>query len=183
MHERDALTRSSPSLTSKLSLKSLRRSIRWSPSSSRQQSRATSPVPPSEPSLSSTSLTAPPLSKSEVASKSSENIPPVPPIPPSALIPNGNNTLVPLQVPTSKPLAFRDLLIKPIQRVCRYPLLLAQLRLPASINGSDASERLEHAIAATRLVAKSVDEAQERREIAVKSSLIIERLEPHSVRK
>lgn len=91
--------------------------------------------------------------------------------------------LYPLQAPASKPLAFRDLLIKPIQRVCRYPLLLAQLQPPRSVDNTElASERLERAISATRQVAKSVDEAQELREISVKSSLIVERLDVHPVR-
>lgn len=180
-HETDRRTRSSASLTSKLSLRSLRRSIRWSPSSSRQPSRAPSPVPPPERSISSASLTGSPLLKLGATSTSRDNIPPVPPIPSSAFISNGNNALASLNVPTSKPLAFRDLLIKPIQRVCRYPLLLAQLRLPTSVNNSGVSERLERAITATRLVAESVDEAQERREVVAKSSLIVERLEPHPV--
>ena len=181
-HETEGQARPSVSLPRKLSLKSLRRSIRWSPSSSRQQSRAPSPIIRSEPSLSSASLTAPqPSPKSEVTSKPSDHIPPVLPIPPSAIIPNRNNIFVSMKPPASKPLAFRDLLIKPIQRVCRYPLLLAQLQLPTSTHSNDASERLGRAIAATRSVAKSVDAAQERREVAVKSSLIIERLESHPV--
>lgn len=169
--------RSSASLRSRPSFKSLRRSFRKSPASSRHTSRAPSPNSLSETSPYSIAVNAPSATDSSASPNS--QIPPVPSIPTSAVIPNP----YPLQATTSKPLAFRDLLIKPIQRVCRYPLLLAQFRLPRTTDAADlVFERLENAIKVTRLVAKSVDEAQQLREIAVKSSMIVERLESHSVR-
>lgn len=181
--------KSSASLSSRPSFKSFRRSLRGSPVPSRQSSRVPSPNP--SPTSPSTSLPEFPATPTDVTSshttflKSSlqpldDHIPPVPPIPASALIPIDTPVSL-LHSSASKPLAFRDLLIKPIQRVCRYPLLLAQLRLPSSAP-SEATLQLEAAIKATHLVATKVDKAQELREVARRSALIVERLESHTVR-
>lgn len=183
--------KSSASLSSRPSFKSFRRSLRRSPAPTRQSSRPPSPIP--SPISQSNSLPEPPVTPIESASDHTtflessflrpldDHIPPVPPIPASALIPNEPPLSI-SQPCASKPLAFRDLLIKPIQRVCRYPLLLAQLRLPSSVPRSKAMAQLEIAIKATHLVATKVDRAQELREVARKSALIIERLESHLVR-
>lgn len=184
--------KSSASLSSRPSFKSFRRSLRKSPANSTQTSRAPSPTP--APSPRAESLVEPQLDTnndqptfSKPPSRLQDDyIPPVPPIPASVLIsiPMDHPSLSlssqsqSLPPPTSKPLAFRDLLIKPIQRVCRYPLLLAQLRLPSSVG---RCTELEVAIKATHLVAMKVDKAQELREIARKSELIVERLESHPV--
>ena len=80
-------------------------------------------------------------------------------------------------------IAFVDYLIKPIQRICKYPLLLDQLlpskalRLHASVEGrSDVDVIVESAAQAMRHVATSVDEAQHRQNIATQSSLIFSRI-------
>ena len=82
-------------------------------------------------------------------------------------------------------IAFTDYLIKPIQRICKYPLLLDQLlpskvlRLQASLEGrSDVYHDVvvESAAQAMRHVATSVDEARHRQDIATQSSLIFSRI-------
>lgn len=73
-------------------------------------------------------------------------------------------------------LIFMDYLIKPVQRICKYPLLLEQLKPRASLAGSDdIMFAIENAIQIMRNVAASVDEARRRREAITKSSLIISR--------
>ena len=80
-------------------------------------------------------------------------------------------------------IAFADYLIKPIQRICKYPLLLDQLlpskvlRLQTSPEGrSDVHVVVESAAQAMRHVATSVDEARHRQDIATQSSLIFSRI-------
>ena len=82
-----------------------------------------------------------------------------------------------------KRIAFTDYLIKPIQRICKYPLLLDQLlpskvlRLQTSPEGrSDVHVVVESAAQAMRHVATSVDEARHRQDIATQSSLIFSRI-------
>lgn len=69
-----------------------------------------------------------------------------------------------------------DYLIKPVQRICKYPLLLRQLvhRSPC-IESSEGTVAVKDAIQVMRDVASSVDEARRKREAITKSSLIISR--------
>ncbi|KAG1815563.1 uncharacterized protein BJ212DRAFT_1357253 [Suillus subaureus] len=92
-------------------------------------------------------------------------------------------------------LAFMDYLIKPVQRICRYPLLLEQLLdHPQSASGSGGSREsssmshaegvsrdtevnlVRSALNVMRVVASSVDEARRQQDIAIKSSLIASRI-------
>jgi hypothetical protein len=73
-------------------------------------------------------------------------------------------------------LGFKDYLIKPVQRICRYPLLLQQLIPRSALFGSDTvSVAIQDGIQVMRSVASSVDEARHKRETITKSSLIISR--------
>lgn len=109
--------------------------------------------------------------------------------------------------PTPRPahrnrLHFRDYLIMPIQRVCRYPLLLGQLLESASASSpteerGERGERaefnpdgqdeydvrvdVERALGAMRGVAEEADEARRKMEAEVKSSTILQRMEQHHV--
>ncbi|KAH9482554.1 hypothetical protein JR316_0004654 [Psilocybe cubensis] len=85
---------------------------------------------------------------------------------------------------TTPRIAFMDYMIKPIQRICKYPLLLDQL-LPSKAlrtlgrntdTRSDVDVVVESAAQAMRHVATSVDEARHRQEIAVQSALILSRI-------
>jgi len=88
-----------------------------------------------------------------------------------------------------------DYLIKPVQRICRYTLLLGQLLDHPRSTGGGSSARestsasnpegaspdvvvsvMQSALNAMRAVASSVDEARRRQDIAVKSSLIASRI-------
>lgn len=83
----------------------------------------------------------------------------------------------------SRRLAFLDYMIKPIQRICKYPLLLDQLRPGKALRAmSHPALRphinvvVESAAQAMRHVASAVDEARHRQDIAMQSSLIISRI-------
>jgi hypothetical protein len=90
-------------------------------------------------------------------------------------------------------LQFRDYLIMPIQRVCRYPLLLAALLgaaetpFPTDINPFDRPDLydvgvdVERALGAMRGVAEEADESRRKAESEIKSVTILGRLEPHQV--
>ncbi|PPQ77667.1 hypothetical protein CVT25_011102 [Psilocybe cyanescens] len=81
-------------------------------------------------------------------------------------------------------IAFTDYMIKPIQRICKYPLLLDQLlpskalrTLGRNIDAqSDVDVIVESAAQAMRHVATCVDEARHRQEIAIQSALILSRI-------
>ncbi|KAJ7178981.1 hypothetical protein C8R46DRAFT_1345431 [Mycena filopes] len=83
----------------------------------------------------------------------------------------------------SRRLAFLDYMIKPIQRICRYPLLLDQLRPGKKLRAmSDPAVRphitvvVESAAQAMRHVASAVDEARHRQDVKMQSSLISSRI-------
>lgn len=78
----------------------------------------------------------------------------------------------------------------PIQRICRYPLLLGQLSSTAltpsvenhdsdSDDTGDVGVDVGMALNNMRLVASAADEARRIKEAEVKSATILERLEPH----
>ncbi len=72
-------------------------------------------------------------------------------------------------------LMFSDYLIKPVQRVCKYPLLLEQLRGP--VPTEDETDRIiTYALRSMKDVALAVDEARRRRDVEIKSKLIVDRL-------
>ncbi|KAJ1019425.1 hypothetical protein NDA16_004542 [Ustilago loliicola] len=77
----------------------------------------------------------------------------------------------------SSRLLFRDFLIKPIQRLCLYPLVLQTLQKHSSATG-DSVEELALAISLMREVADQVDEAGKRRESELRADLISSRIEP-----
>lgn len=81
--------------------------------------------------------------------------------------------------PTVSRLTLCDFLIKPIQRICRYPMLLAQLMDDPEEMQNDVISR---ALRAMKDVAALVDEARRQKDIATKSKLIIERTDPSQVR-
>jgi hypothetical protein len=85
----------------------------------------------------------------------------------------------------------RDFLIKPIQRICRYPLILGQLLAVSEDEDGTASSRnlsdsgnmqgqadlIEvQALEAMKEVATKVDEARRRADVAIKSRLVVERV-------
>ncbi|KAF9226616.1 hypothetical protein BS17DRAFT_775898 [Gyrodon lividus] len=87
-------------------------------------------------------------------------------------------------------LMFIDYLIKPVQRICRYPLLLDQLQETTNVSqsasgtshdssstSSDSSrEAVKAALRTMRTVASSVDEARWRQDLSAKSVLIVSRI-------
>ncbi|KAJ7044505.1 hypothetical protein C8F04DRAFT_1388874 [Mycena alexandri] len=83
----------------------------------------------------------------------------------------------------SRRLAFLDYMIKPIQRICKYPLLLDQLRPSKKLRAmthpavrSHVTVVVESAAQAMRHVASAVDEARHRQDVKMQSSLIISRI-------
>ncbi|KAK7060485.1 hypothetical protein VNI00_001250 [Paramarasmius palmivorus] len=82
-------------------------------------------------------------------------------------------------------LYFMDYLIKPVQRICKYPLLLDQLKTGKTLRAmagstspmgrTDVNVVVESAALAMRHVAGQVDEARRRQDVAARSSLIISR--------
>ncbi|KAF8897688.1 hypothetical protein BD779DRAFT_1667625 [Infundibulicybe gibba] len=75
-------------------------------------------------------------------------------------------------------LSFLDYLIKPVQRICKYPLLLDQLRQGAfvRVDARTDVDVVQSAAQAMRHVATSVDEARHRQDVAVQTSLIASRI-------
>ena len=80
--------------------------------------------------------------------------------------------------PSSR-LRFHDYLIKPVQRICKYPLMLEGLRSKSHGEITDAA--VASAVESMRAVATRVDEARRQKEAATRSKLIIDRIEPHAV--
>lgn len=85
--------------------------------------------------------------------------------------------------PLGSRLRFRDILITPVQRVCRYPLLLASLL--ADVNRdqpmSDVVAAVEAAQVSMRAVAENADDARRRKEAELKTATVADRIETHSV--
>ncbi|KAJ4001800.1 hypothetical protein F5050DRAFT_1721512 [Lentinula boryana] len=82
-------------------------------------------------------------------------------------------------------LTFTDYLIKPVQRICKYPLLLEQLKSAEVLRAepeirvsrvSDKNVVVESAAQAMRHVASAVDEARRRQDVAVRSALVASRI-------
>lgn len=76
-------------------------------------------------------------------------------------------------------LNFQDLLIKPVQRLCLYPLVLHTL-LKHTGPDDAGKEELEAALATVRRVADEVDEAGKRREHFLLAELVASRVEAKS---
>lgn len=66
-----------------------------------------------------------------------------------------------------------DYLIKPVQRICKYSLLLEQLR---PVSKDDIGAVVKESIQAMKDIVATVDEARHRKDITVKSSLIASRI-------
>ncbi|KAG6821574.1 hypothetical protein H0H93_000083 [Arthromyces matolae] len=84
---------------------------------------------------------------------------------------------------TAPRLAFLDYMIKPVQRICKYPLILDQLRSSKSLrdssvhnNNSNVDVIVESAKQAMKHVASAVDEARHRQDVAMRSALIASRI-------
>lgn len=82
-------------------------------------------------------------------------------------------------------IAFMDYLIKPVQRICKYPLLFDQIlssKALRALNDADTATRphvdviVKSAAQAMRHVTSSVDEARHRQDAAVQTSLIMSRM-------
>ncbi|KLO15924.1 hypothetical protein SCHPADRAFT_242850 [Schizopora paradoxa] len=72
-------------------------------------------------------------------------------------------------------LTLADYLIKPVQRICKYPLLLEQLRGPVPTE-DETDFAIAYALRSMKDVALAVDEARRRRDVEIKSKLIVDRL-------
>lgn len=102
-----------------------------------------------------------------------------------SMIPKDHETPVSSGNPAPR-LFFRDYLIKPIQRICRYPLLLDQLRR-SSADFDDESTRVlgekwerlsDDVCRSMRQVASAVDEAKRSQDMLSRSALIASRIVP-----
>lgn len=72
-------------------------------------------------------------------------------------------------------LKLSDYLIKPVQRICKYPLLLAQLKHKRAIEEGER-DHVGNACEAMKLICTLVDEASSRQAHLVKSALIVSRI-------
>lgn len=77
-------------------------------------------------------------------------------------------------------LTFADLLIKPIQRLCLYPLVIHTL-LKHTAPGEPGHEELQAALVTVRQAADDVDEASRNREHFLLAELVASRIEPNAV--
>ncbi|KAG6869325.1 hypothetical protein C0993_000078 [Termitomyces sp. T159_Od127] len=80
---------------------------------------------------------------------------------------------------TTPRLAFLDYMIKPVQRICKYPLIIDQLKSGKSVRTSSTSDVdvvVESAQQAMKHVASAVDEARHRQDGAMRSALIASRM-------
>ncbi|TIC02507.1 hypothetical protein E3Q16_03478 [Wallemia mellicola] len=78
--------------------------------------------------------------------------------------------------PQNNKLQLKDYLIKPIQRVCRYPLVLDSL----AKSSSDEDTRVEKALDMMKVVAEKADQARLEAQQQEKSELVAARCEGHS---
>ena len=76
-------------------------------------------------------------------------------------------------------LQFHDFLIKPVQRICKYPLLLEVLRSKAHGQGVDAV--IAAAVDSMRAVVIHANKAHHCHMVAARSKLIVECIELHPV--
>ncbi|EAU84367.2 hypothetical protein CC1G_01363 [Coprinopsis cinerea okayama7 len=89
------------------------------------------------------------------------------------------------EAPSPRRISFVDYMIKPIQRICKYPLLFDQLLSHRSLKPNftrprarscDVDVVVKSASQAMRHVASSVDEARHRQDAAMQSALIASRM-------
>lgn len=119
-----------------------------------------------------------PTVPSPSASSSTLSSPPTPlPSPPPTALPSTIHPS-PTPPPPSK-LRFQDYAIKPVQRICRYPLVLGQVLK----NLGDCPERgeVKKAWEGLRKVAEGVDEAKRVREGELRTTIVASRMEFQSV--
>ncbi|KIJ57082.1 hypothetical protein M422DRAFT_238656 [Sphaerobolus stellatus SS14] len=112
---------------------------------------------------------------------------------PSSPNPNGGGVFVPSSLPSPSKghgygqrtrLRFQDYLIKPIQRICKYPLMLEGLKRRGGGGGTEDWEGdrvVERAVESMKGVAARVDEARRQKEAEEKTHMILERLDGHNI--
>lgn len=86
------------------------------------------------------------------------------------------------QSPSTR-LRFVDFLIKPVQQICRYPLLCGNLLKHApKVEFSRNTDRFREALDMMKSVAKQVDEAQKVRMLEIATVKLALRMDVHTVR-